>query len=88
MRILTATDRAQHIVNVRARNNGWPKDDESANLVGDIATTETNRFHCDLSGLLCWLPDTPQWIIEMATRRQWHTPGVRPVDVLDGKTVA
>jgi len=74
-RILTPDERALHILKYGADFSC----DESRELMGDLATVNSNRYHDPYTGYNEFYPDTPEWILDMAVARGWHNREVTEI---------
>ena len=66
--IRTPEERALHV----AKYAHHYSTDEARELMGDMATMNSNQYHDSYTGFNEFYPDTPEWIIAMAERRGWH----------------
>jgi hypothetical protein len=65
-RIMTPEERQAHIDGLVGYSSS-----EGKELVGDLATFNSNRQHNPKTGFDEWLPDTPRWIRRLGIRRAW-----------------
>lgn len=66
-RILTRLARRSHIAKATRKEQGR----DHRELVGDLATVNSNYMHNPDTGHHEFAKDTPAWIVSIAARRKW-----------------
>ena len=65
-RILTESQRAEHVARYRARYPNLPE--AHCERVGDLATINSNQFHNPETGFHEFYPDTLDWVREVEAK--------------------